>query len=55
MIKYYKIKLNCFQLPSWLHEAAHSAGGINGDRAVLLVVIALTLVLIHLIQTCVAR
>ena len=38
-----------------MHDAAHSAGGINGDRAVLLLIIAFTLVAIHLINSCITR
>jgi len=39
-------------MPEWLHVAAHEAGGVNGDRAILLVVIAFTLILIYLINIC---
>jgi hypothetical protein len=44
-----------FQLPEWLHVAAHSAGGINGDRAVLLIIVSFTLFLIHLVNSALAR
>ena len=42
-------------MPGWLHDAAHSAGGINGDRAVLLVIVAFTLIMVHLINSCIVR
>jgi hypothetical protein len=49
------VHLFVFQLPEWLHLAAHSAGGINGDRAVLLIIVSFTLFLIHLVNSALAR
>jgi len=42
-------------LPEWVHVAAHENGGVHGDRAVLLIIIAVTMLLVHLITSCVTR
>ena len=43
------------QVPGWIHEATHSTGGLHGDRIALVAIVALTLLLIHLINSCMDR
>merc|ERR1712038_1087918 len=42
-------------MPGWLHETTHGTAGLHGDRIALLVIVALTLLLIHLINSCMDR
>merc|ERR1719507_1930598 len=42
-------------VPGWIHEATHSTGGLHGDRIALVAIVALTLLLIHLINSCMDR
>merc|ERR1719234_1519536 len=42
-------------MPGWLHEASHGTAGLHGDRIALVAIVALTLLLIHLINSCMDR
>ena len=47
--------MSYMQMPGWLHEAAHSTTGLHGDRIALVAIVALTLLIIHLINSCMDR
>merc|ERR1711962_880804 len=42
-------------LPAWLHTTIHQTGGVHGDRLALLAIVAITLIGIYLINTCMDR